>query len=50
MGKRSYPWRPFKYPWRVYRHWGLNRWNFFLKPKLKRKLRDTKRNISRFIR
>lgn len=31
----------FKYPFGVYKHWFLNNWNYFTKPKLKAKIGET---------
>lgn len=50
MGKHAKPWRPFKYPARVYKHYFLNQWLFFIKPKMRKQFSETKRDILRFIR
>lgn len=34
-----------RYPFRVYKHWALNQWNYFQKPKLKRKVAKLKASL-----
>ena len=41
MTKHRDDFRILKYPIRVYKHWFLNNWNYFTKPKLKAKIGET---------
>lgn len=51
MSKHRYGARPanlwglLKYPLPIYKHWFLNNWNYFTKPKLSAKITDYKQKI-----
>jgi hypothetical protein len=39
----TYLWGALKYPIPVYRHWFLNRWNYFTKPQISAKIKTYKK-------
>lgn len=49
MSKHRGERRWLKYPLHVYKHWALNQWYFFQKPKLKQQWKALRTKIQRTI-